>query len=478
LRTEPYRHQAEEYEASKGLEARALLWQMRTGKSKVIVDTAFHLRDDLAIEGAIINAPNGVHANWTRRELPKHSWDDGYSALAWRSRRPDMDEVAAHFARHAEFPILAVNNEVLPNPRAQAAIKGMLKRGRLLYVADECHDFRSPGSRRTKLARGLSAKCAYRRILTGTAVLNSPLHAFSQFELLQKGALGYTRYDEFRSRFATAVMHTTRSGRQFPEWRPRDLGELRERLARWSSVVLRADVDDMPELIEDERLVYMSASQSEAYLRMVKEWKLDLDAGSVSVKEGGARMMKLQQILGGFVITDDGEVRSIEDNPPRLDAVVEQVVGTLPGKTIVWCRFREDIRRVVARLREEGFDPVEYHGGVSAGLRDETEDRFRDDPTANPLVGQPQSGGQGLDLSTADTVVNYSHSHNSIIREQSKERATAIGGKSVGLVDLRTPGSVDDVILECAAENLSVSEYLTGPGLKLRLQEILDATDV
>lgn len=478
MKTEPYKHQAKEYKASRDVRGRALLWQMRTGKTKVVIDTGFHQRDTGRLNGMLIFAPNGVHANWVRRELPKHAWDDNFSALAWRSNRPDIEEAALALLQ-ADFPILAVNNEVLHHKRVQTAIKGLLKRGNILGVADESHDFRRPGAKRTRLARTLFKRLEMMRILTGTAVLNSPLHAFSQFELLQPGALGFKTFKEFKSHFATVEMQRMRSGRMFPKWIPRNLEELRARMAPWSSVVLREDVDDMPELIEDERTVFLSDKQAKAYRQLVNEWTIDLEGrSSIDVLEGGAKMIKLQQIMGGFVYDEDGEVHSIDDNPPRLDAMMEQVDGTLPGKTIIWCRFREDIRRVVARLRKEGYDPVEYHGGISPAKKDIAEDRFREDPEANPLVGNPQSGGQGLDLSAADTIVNYSHTHNAILRAQAKERATAIGGKSVGLIDFHTYGSVDDVILKAMAEQLSVSEYLAGPGLKHLLLDILRETDV
>lgn len=43
FKTVPYIHQLKEFERSAELPARALLWQMRTGKSKLTVDTACHL---------------------------------------------------------------------------------------------------------------------------------------------------------------------------------------------------------------------------------------------------------------------------------------------------------------------------------------------------------------------------------------------------------------------------------------------------
>jgi len=67
-------HQAEELESFGTDKSRGLLWGMRTGKSRVIVDSACALRSGNRIRGGLVFAPNGVHMNWVLKQIPFHFW--------------------------------------------------------------------------------------------------------------------------------------------------------------------------------------------------------------------------------------------------------------------------------------------------------------------------------------------------------------------------------------------------------------------
>ena len=86
FKTTPYPHQLKELEEH-GLDvSRALLWQMRAGKSKLVINTACMLYRKNEIDAVVILRPNGVHENWVRRELPKHHWDTvKHEALVWNT---------------------------------------------------------------------------------------------------------------------------------------------------------------------------------------------------------------------------------------------------------------------------------------------------------------------------------------------------------------------------------------------------------
>ena len=482
MKRKNWKHQNVEFDLHKDDDARALLWTMRTGKTKAIVDMACHrheVRGDL--DGVLVLAPNGVHLNWVKNEIPKHSWGDHVS-VAWssarsvRGARADRDSFRRQVRHLLEAPRgtglrwLAVNSESLILPRVQELIREFRKScgGRGLLVADECQDYRRPGARRTHLTRGLRPYWPLRRILSGTAILNSPLHAFSEYEILRKGALGFTDFKSFKERYAVFARERLRStGRGYQRLdHYQNLDELRGRMGEYSSVVLREDVEDMPELLTVERPVVMSDAQVKAYRSMVERLLLEVESGAVSGTEGGKRFMKLHQLVGGFIIDDRGDVVSVDDDPPILDALVEQVEGTLPGKCVVWARFREDIRRACARLRSLGYEVVEFHGGVGDGLREENLSRFQHDPAVDVLVGQPQAGGVGRDMSAADAIIWYSSVPDAIITNQAMERATAVGGKTVTVVTLSTPGTVHDDIAASNAGKFALADQVSGSGLR------------
>lgn len=476
-----YKHQQDEWDRHRDDDARALLWQMRTGKTKSTLDLACYRHKKGDITGVLVIAPNGVHCNWIRRQLPQHMWETvPYIAHAWQASEAHKPEHAASLervlsCRGEALAVLAVNSESIIHDKPAKIIARFLRRhqGKCMLVVDESHDFRSPGSKRTKRARSLKKYCKVRRILTGTAVSNSPLAAYSQFELLENHALGFENFADFEGHYAYYVQERTKGGRSYERLdHYRNLDDLQGRMARWASVVLREDVDDMPDLVMDERTVVLPEAQMKAYRTLLKEMILELeDGGEVEAIDGGARLVKLQQMLGGFVVDVDGQVRELvsDDENPRLQAMLDEVRSS-DGKAIVWCKYREDLRRVVRALAAEGIRCVEYHGAVhSQAKRQQAIDDFNNDPSVRVFVGQPKAGGQGLDLSAADLILWYSHTFDLIERDQANERATQIGGKTVTIKDFVTPGTVDEYILANLGEKRSVSESLAGRGLRDRL---------
>lgn len=444
-------------------EARGLLWAMRTGKSRVIIRSAFALAARGKCDGMIVVAPNGVHLNWSTYELPAHA-PGAYRALAWRSGKTKPDESLAFLLDRKAFRVLCVNIEALLLERVRNLIGEFTKQTRTMLVVDEADEFGRPGTKRAFYIRGLAKRCAFRRILTGSCITNGHRKAFTQFEILRPGALGVDTLKDFDKLFSYAETDYS-SGRPLVKHKPRNMPLLQKRMAALCSVVTREEAD-LPELIPITRLVEMSEAQEAAYRSMAQDMLIELDSGDLEVFDGAARVMKLQQVLGGFAIDEQGDVQNIDDSPPILDALVRECRGTLPGKFVVWCRFREDIRRVCKRLRAEGFDVVEYHGGVADGAREAGLKRLREDPFCDGLVGNPQSAGKGRNMSAASTIIWYSQSPNATLRQQGEERATQRGGTSTAVVDLITAGTVAEQIREVNAGRIRLADAVAGKGLR------------
>lgn len=515
FKTEPWAHQYTEFERFVDSPARALIWQMRTGKSKATIDTAAahweHFRD---IDALVIFAPNGVHANWVERELPTHMWDGiEYEAMAWKTRiaglegggesgplpKRDRKTQGITFVAHRKglskgdksawedahaswwsgfwraakgthFAIFSFNSESMIRDDIRRALANILHRKRVMMVWDESTDFRTPGSTRTKMARALARKAAIRRILDGTMLHNSPLHAFAQFELLAKGALGYETHDTFLRHFAEYDIE--RRGRN---WVPvitglKNLEVLRASIAEYSSVVLREDCVDLPSVVPERRRIKLSKEQERVYHEVQKQTKIEMERGEiVSINAQAAKVNKLQQVVGGWLIDEDGTRHKIPGPNPRLEQLCVDTYFA-SGKVVVWVQFRHEIAEIVARLRKEGNEVMEYHGGVSDEDKRYVRAAFPNETDKVILVGQPQSGGRGLEL-PAGTIIWYSHTNNTIIRAQADERATVMGGGDVKLIDYQAPG-VDGYMLDKLAANVSIADDIAGRGLKRVLAEI------
>lgn len=479
MRLPPYRHQASEFERRRA-PARALFWQQRTGKSKLIIDQACALYLEGLLDGVLVVAPNGVHGNWVWKELPKHHWEDvAYAAHAWRFSDDENDERFRAFLEDAALcgglAWLTVNLESLIRDEVLRAVNRFRRLfPRHMLVFDEAHHFGRAGSKRTARARAWARKAAFRRILTGTPVEESPLRAFSQFELLEKGALGFTRYQDFEARYAVYERRTTRGGRSYPTIKEyQNLDELKERIAQYASVVLREDCEDLPPLIRTSRYVEPTPQQLRLYRAILTRIEEDLErVGLYDAVQGGERLIKLQQVLSNFVIGDDGRVNAIAGPNPKLEALMDEVDEVGDGKTLVWCQFTEDIRRVCVELEKRGIPHVQYHGKMKgskdreAGLR-----RFEAYRGRMVFVGQPEAGGEGLTI-PAQKIVWYSHTAKARVRAQADERATIAGGGAVAVVDLEVHGSIDTYLLALTERKRDLADDVARHGLRAVLERV------
>lgn len=488
----PFDHQLIEFENHVTDRSRAFLWQMRTGKTKATIDTACHWAVNNDLDAVIVLAPNGVHRNWVERELPRHHWRTvPYRTLYWNSevagqqsefktkaqkqeRDKWWDGVKEALSDKLKLRWFAFASETVTRDDVRRLIARIMRRCKnVMLVVDESDDYGKPGSKKTKMVRALSKRCKVVRMLTGTVVENSPLRAYSQYEILQEGALGFSTFEEFEQNHADYQIVKPRGGRPYPKLKNfKNLDQLRNRMSKLSSVVLRNDVNDMPDLVRLSRTITLSDEQLEAYREAYETAEITLPEVTVDVLE--ALLIRLQQVTAGYVGDEFGDIHRIPGSNPREQAAVEEVLGC-SGKTILWCAFREEMDSLVRALKREGLEVLEYHGRTSEADRAKVRKALApdSDSKAKALVAHPRAAGRGLDLSGADRIVWVSHTFDAVLRSQADERATAVGGSNVELVDLVTdipsavaPINVDRYVLQTLERKRSVAEDLARSGLR------------
>lgn len=490
----PFLHQLREFEEHAETPARALFWTMRTGKTKVEIDKACHLFKSGKLDGVLIFAPNGVHANWLDREHPLHAWKSiKHRTMVWRStvagtkawkKLAKSDQADWHARRNAWWTELksspqfrgkvlywlAVNSESMTRKDVRKAIAYFAKHfPRLKIIFDESDDFGIPGAKRTKMARAVARRGHFNSILSGTSVTASPLAAFSQFELLEKEALGFERAGEFYDHYGDYEMGFGPGGRRFPKLVGfKNLDELQKRMARFCSVVLREDCHDMPDLVWDARRIVPTPQQLKAYRDLHHSFMVEIGNRKLEFNEKTNRLQKLQQIFSGWIKDAQGRAVTIPGGNPRLDALSEEVYLS-PGKVIVWCEFKRDQDLVKQRLLGDGHKVVEYHGRVPDEEKPKSLQSFVTDGDVKALIGHPASGGRGLDMSVAALIVWYSHTFKSRLRVQAMERATKLGGKNIHVMDFIAPGP-DNYILSVTDKRINVADDLAGKGMKTFLE--------
>ena len=479
-RTKRWKHQSLEFQVGREKRSRMLIWPMRSGKTRACIDKACFQFSQRNIEGVIVIAPNGVHLNWLK-EIEKWAWPTnvfGHKTFAWETSKrgfPEKEKVWREVLMHRGLKWFSVNMEALTHEDNKRAIRQFKKQchDKFFLIVSEAHHFGHAGAKRTKQARSLAYHAEYVMTETGTPILTSPLRAFSQYELLAPGALGFGGYTKFKEYYADFEDRPSRSRSYKKVANYKNLDELTRKISKWSSLVLREELGDMPALVRTERPVVMSDSQRKAYLQMVAEHLAEIGDDEISAEEAGPRMTKLHQILSGYLIKDGISI-TVDEDAPIYEACIDEVKGTFPGKTLIWCRFKEDIRRLAVKLKRAGFNTVQYHGDLSPDDREANRRLFLTDDRFTVCIGTPNAGGEGLDFSAADAVIFFSAPPNARMVAQAEERATVKGGKTVYIVRMTTPGTVSDRIYQIIDGNIKLADSITGHGLR----DLLRQTDI
>ena len=109
---------------------------------------------------------------------------------------------------------------------------------------------------------------------------------------------------------------------------------------------------------------------------------------------------------------------------------------------------------------------VHYYGKTLPEQRDYAIDAFQKGK-ARFFVGTPATGGYGLTLTAANTVIYYSNGYDLEKRMQSEDRAHRIGQKKkVTYVDIIAEDTVDTKIVKSLRKKINIASQVMGEELK------------
>jgi SNF2 family DNA or RNA helicase len=177
--------------------------------------------------------------------------------------------------------------------------------------------------------------------------------------------------------------------------------------------------------------------------------------------------MRLHQIVCGHVKLDNGEVIELPNN--RIGELLS-VVEETDGKIIIWANYRHDIEAIkLALSKEYGMNSVGmYYGDTDDDERKRVLEEFqKPNSEMRFFVGNPSTGGYGLTLTAAHTMVYYSNSFDLEKRLQSEDRAHRIGQtKNVTYIDLIAVGTVDEKIVKALRDKIDIATQVMGEEFK------------
>ena len=245
-----------------------------------------------------------------------------------------------------------------------------------------------------------------------------------------------------------------------------NLSELSDIVKTFSYRVLKEDCLDLPPKNFMKRHVSLTPDQKKIYQQMKKQALAVLNGKVTTTMTVLTQLMRLHQITCGHFTADDGTTQAVESN--RHNELMG-VLDETEGKAIIWANYQLSVGEIIQKIiKEYGEDSyVHYYGLTSQEERQDNIRKFQNDPKCRFLIGTPQTGGYGITLTQANTVIYYSNSYDLEKRQQSEDRAHRIGQqKNVTYIDLIAEATVDEKIVKALRDKINIASEVMGEELK------------
>lgn len=457
----------------------AFLLDPGLGKSRVTIEV---LKAKFAQHGKILRtlifAPPVVVDNWRQEWLKFTDFDKNVICPLTGSGVKRLKTFS-----QSEAKIFILNYESLLMKDLFEALK---KWSAEAIISDESHMCKSITSNRSKLLYELSDPIFYKRgvsaplryILTGTAVLNSPMDLFQQFKILDSGETFGLNPWTFRAKYFVDRNSRMPSHMKFPKWEIKELkrdgfdgkAEINKKIYTKSFRAKKDECMDLPPEVFVEIGVDMSAEQSRLYNEMKRDFITYYNSKACVAPLAITKLGRLLELTSGFITTEgiDGSPRvkqRLKDNP-KLDALaglLEQITEDQKSKVIIWSIYIETysmIREVCEKLK---LGYAEVHGEVNESTKQLNIKKFNEDQSCRVFISNPASGGIGINLVAAGYSITFSRSYNLGHHIQSMARNRRGGSKEAGHAcitryDLVVNDTVDLFAIKMLANKEDMSE--------------------
>jgi SNF2 family DNA or RNA helicase len=363
--------------------------------------------------------------------------DDTFSNV--KAKR-DEAQRKINLAKARGVPVVVVVNydSAWRTPFAEWALKQKWD----LVVADEIHRCKAPGGKASRYLARLGKAARFRLGLSGTPMPHSPLDVYGYFRFIDATIFGWS-HNRFRQRFA--VMGGYQNHQVV------DYDNLDELNRKFYSVAYACgkDVLDLPPEMHVTLTCQLGAEARRTYRSLKQNLMAELDAGEVTVANALVKLLRLQQITGGYIRTDDGQDVQIDFAKMNLLRDVLEDIDPLEP-VIVFCRFHKDLEAVNRVADETGRRSLELSGRMDEMKQWQAGE-------APVLAVQIDSGGVGVDLTRARYSIYYSLGFSLGSYEQSLARIHRPGQtRPVEYIHLLAQDTVDEQVMAALARRSDV----------------------
>jgi superfamily II DNA or RNA helicase len=319
-----------------------------------------------------------------------------------------------------------------------------------LIILDEGQRIKNWESKTSNTIRSLQSP--YRLVLSGTPLENRLGDLFTVARFVDEQRLG-PAYQFFHRHHVVDERGKTLGYRRLDELRqmlqPILLRRRRDEVARQlpsrTDEVVRCEPTAEQKEIHDGNMATVARITAKKFLT-----EIDL--------------LRLRQCLGAARMACDSTFL-VDKQEPEFSTKLERLTELLEGllddpsrKIVLFSEWRTMLDRVEQRLDQFGADYVRLDGQVPQKKRPAIVDRFQHDPQCRVIL-MTNAGSTGLNLQSANTIINVDLPWNPAILEQRIGRAHRMGQKNpVHVYKLVTTETIEERLLNVLASKQDLAD--------------------
>ena len=317
---------------------------------------------------------------------------------------------------------------------------------------DEAQAIKTPTSRAAQAAKRLNARC--RIAMSGTPMENHVGELWSLYDFCLPGYL--PDYRSFVRRYEDGE----------------NAEDLRRRIRPFLMRRLKKEVaGELPDKLETTLLCRMNVEQRRVYRAALAQRRssvqdtLERLGMQKSRGEVLAAMTELRQICCHPSLV----IPQYEGESAKLELLMDILPGILEGehRVLVFSQFTRMLKIIEKRLNIMGINPMYLDGETPADERQQLSRRFNQGEGQLFLISL-KAGGTGLNLTGADTVIQYDPWWNPAAEDQAVDRAHRIGQeKEVKVIRLVCAQTIEEDVIKLGEKKRRLFDALITSGAKM-----------
>lgn len=478
----------------------------RTGKTKIAIDYVSMLAQKRLIDKVIVVCPNRVMGTWIEQihqhcPISVHTtiWDKDARSRTIRGRRVHTgpDPVRGAYDLH----VVIVNYEAFSTPGRRtpsgrrSRTSGRFKNRDLLrkwmhstdrhtcMILDESHRIASASGRASNTIVSMQGDAQYKLLMTGTPVTKATkVHdLYMQYKFRDPSKFAdLPTLDEFKNYYGRWIH---KNG--YPQWvKAKNQDNLQQRLHTTAVVVRRDECFDLPPKQNILKSIPLTSS-AQAYDDMAAEMVAKIirarEEHTVEASIKLVQGLRLRQLTGGVAKTDEG--RLIRIGSEKLIELRNdlEAANEHDEKVVIAAQFRADLTSIERVARREFKLPVFIlKGGITRDEGDRAVREFRRHEGAGVFIVQPQSGSEGIDLSSSAHLIWFSLTPSFVKYTQMSDRI-ALSRTSTTFTYYLAKNTIDEVLFDTLQHDGEVAraildspeQLLRDPAQMARVEEYL-----